>query len=56
MYIYKGGPDVIGIPGVPARDLTDDEAEEYGVTKSRLYEQETTKPVPARRAAREESE
>ena len=28
---------VIGIPGVPARDLTDDEAKRHGVTKSDLY-------------------
>ena len=36
MYEWKG-VNVIGIPGVPARDLTDEEAEEYGVTESPLY-------------------
>lgn len=41
MYRYKGGKDVIGIPGVPARDLTDDEAAEYGVTENELYEKVT---------------
>ncbi len=37
MYEWKGGPDVIGIPGVPARDLTDKEAELHGVTDCELY-------------------
>lgn len=32
------------LPGVPARDLTDDEAKEYGVEASPLYEKEQLKP------------
>ncbi len=34
MHKYQGGGF---IPGVPARDLTDAEAEQYGVTNSPLY-------------------
>jgi hypothetical protein len=54
MYIYKGGKDVIGIPGVPARDLTDDEAEEYGVTDHALYERVTPAAIKRRAASGEE--
>ncbi len=52
-YKYKG-PGYV--PGVPARDLTNAEAEEYGVTDSPVYEKVTrTAPPPASEPAREES-
>ena len=40
MYKYTGAGF---IPGVPARDLTDEEAQEYGVTDSPLYEKQAAK-------------
>ena len=55
MYIYKGGADVIGIPGVPARDLTDDEAEEYGVTDSALYEKVAPAAIKRRAQGQEDT-
>ena len=54
MYIYKGGQAVIGIPGVPARDLTDDEAEEHGVTDHELYEKVTPAAIKRRASSGEE--
>ncbi len=35
------GEGVTGIPGVPARELTDDEAEAFGVTDSPYYREVT---------------
>ena len=51
MYQYKGDASVIGIPGVPARDLTDEEAEDYGVTESPLYVPKESAPAMKRRAS-----
>jgi hypothetical protein len=40
MYKYQGGGF---IPGVPAGDLTDKQAQEYGVENSPLYQKEADK-------------
>lgn len=45
MYIYIGNGSYL--PGVPARDLTDDEAKKYGsdrLEKSGLYRKSRAKP------------
>jgi hypothetical protein len=44
MIIYKGAGF---IPGVPARDLTDEEAKEYAIADSPLYEK-ADKKKPAK--------
>lgn len=44
-YKYVGGGF---IPGVPARDLTDAEAKEFGVEESPLYEKIKTAAKPVR--------
>ena len=46
MWVYVGGPGQF-IAGVPARDLSDDEAEEYGVQDSPLYEPVTEQAAAA---------
>jgi len=46
VWIYVGGPGQF-IAGVPARDLTDAEAEEYGVTDSPLYQPISEQAAPA---------
>lgn len=45
---YVGGGSFL--PGVPARDLSKDEAEEYGVSRllrSGLYDKVRQKPIPS---------
>ena len=44
MFTYIGGGN--WIPGVPARDLTNAEAKEYGVEDSDLYEKAAGSPGP----------
>ena len=52
--MYKWiGENVIGIPGVPARDLSDEEAEEFGVTDSQYYEHVETEPQEVKDAQRD---
>ena len=46
MWDYVGGPGQF-IAGVPARDLSDDEAEEHGVKGSPLYQPVAEQAAPA---------
>lgn len=50
MYLYKG-PDFV--PGVPARDLTNAEAKDYGVEDSPVYVKDGLNAVEAVGAAME---
>lgn len=48
MYEYQGRGEFI--PGVPARNLTDAEAKEFGVTKNPLYKKRADEPAENKRA------
>ena len=51
-WIWKGGPEVSCVPGIPARDLTDEEAKQYPEVKdSPYYEHVRARPSRAPRKA-----
>ncbi len=51
VYQWVGGEgDGDFIPGVPTRDLTVDEAKEFGVTDSPLYKRSKAKDAPKAQA------
>jgi hypothetical protein len=49
--VYKWvGDDGDYIPGVPTRELTEDEAKEFGVTENPLYKRVKAKDAPKAQA------